>query len=206
MSVITISRQFGAGGKTLTQKVAEKIGYQIAHEEIIEQMASMANVSTKGIQAFETEADGFIDKNTGMLAPKRFMDHIFDPGKKYMDGSQYIQLLHAIIPAIADRGNVIILGRGAQFILKGRQDTHHILMIADTKDCIAFMQKNYNLSASDAERAVAKQSKRRVKLMKLFHHESYDAAWNYDLVINMSKIDMDSAVDLVSELATGPSA
>jgi len=202
MSVITISRQFGAGGKTLAQRVAEKTGFKIAHEEIIEQMASMANVSTKGIQAFETEADGFIDKDTGLLAPKRFLDHIFDPGKKYMDGTQYIQLLHAIIPAIADRGEIIILGRGAQFILKGRPDAHHVLMIADKQDRISFMQKNYSLSAPDAERAVAQQSKRRVKLMKLFHHESYDAPWNYDLVINMSKIDMNSAVDLVCALAT----
>ncbi len=200
MAVITISRQFGAGGKTLSQKVAAQLGYSIAHEEIIEQLAEAASVSPAGIHAFEAEGEGVIDQSTGMLMPKRFLDHIFDPSRKYMDGKRYVKLLEKIIPSLANRGNIIFIGRGAQFLLKDREDTFHVLMVAEERDRIAFMEKNYNLSRSDAEVAIKKQGKRRTKLMKLFHTEDYDQPYYYTLVLNMSKIDMDHAVRLVCKL------
>lgn len=202
MAVITISRQFGAGGKTLAQKVADKLGYKITHEEIIEQLTEKANVSAKGIHAFEAEGEGLIDKSTGMLVSKRFIDHIFDPSRKYMDGKHYAELLREIIPKIADKGNIVFLGRGAQFILKDRKDAFHFLLVADKKDRIAFMQENYGLSVSDSESVLAKQSKRRTKLLKLFHTENYDQPYHYNLVLNMSKIDMAQATHLVCKMAS----
>ena len=202
MAVITISRQFGAGGKTLAQQVAEKLGYKIAHEEIIEQLMEKANVTEQGIHAFEAEGEGLIDKSTGMLVPTRFLDHIFDPSRKFMDGKQYAQLLWEIIPQIAEQDNIVFLGRGAQFILKDRKNACHVLLVADQKDRISFMQKNYGLSLSDTESVIERQSKRRVKLLKLFHTENFDQPYHYNLVLNMSKIDMAQAVHLVCKLAS----
>ena len=201
MAVITISRQFGAGGKTLAQQVAEKLGYKIAHEEIIEQLAEKANVSEQGIHAFEAEGEGLIDQSTGMLVKKRFLDHIFDSSKKYMDGKRYAELLSEIIPKIAEQDNIVFLGRGAQFILEERKNAFHILLVADEKDRISFMQENYGLSESDAKSVLAKQSKRRIKLMKLFHSEDYDQPYHYNLVLNMSKINMAYALNAVCKMA-----
>jgi cytidylate kinase len=202
MAVITISRQFGAGGKTLAQKVADKLGYKIAHEEIIEQLTEKASVSEQGLHAFEAEGEGLIDKSTGMLVPKRFLDRIFEPSRKYMDGKRYAQLLREIVPKIADKDNIVFLGRGTQFILKDRKDAFHVLLVAAKNDRIAFMQENYGLSLSDSESVLAKQSKRRIKLLKLFHSENYDQPYHYNLVLNMSKINMEQAVHLVCKIAS----
>jgi cytidylate kinase len=201
MAVITVSRQFGAGGKTLALKVAEKLGYQVAYEQIIEKMAEMVELNQEGIRIFETEFDFSSGGDVAKLAPKSFIGRIFDSQRKYMDAQQYVQLLHKIVPQIIEEGNMIILGRGAQFILKDRKDTYHILLVADESDRIRFMQQTYQLSREQARQAVAKQGKRRTKLMKLFHSEGYDLPEHYDLVLNMSKIDMDHAVELVCALA-----
>jgi cytidylate kinase len=201
MAVITISRQFGAGGKTLALKVAEKLDYQIAHEQIIEKMAEMVELNQEGIRIFETEFDFSSGGDVAKLAPKSFIGRIFDSQRKYMDAQHYARLLHEIVPQIVEEGNMIILGRGAQFILKDRKDTYHILLVADETDRIRFMEETYQLSREQARQAVAKQGKRRTKLMKLFHPEGYDLPEHYDLVLNMSKIDMDHAVELVCALA-----
>ena len=58
MAVITISRQFGAGGVTLGKIVAEKFGYTFADSEIIKMIAEMANVSTNFVETVEKEAGG----------------------------------------------------------------------------------------------------------------------------------------------------
>ncbi|KPJ77704.1 MAG: hypothetical protein AMJ54_06895 [Deltaproteobacteria bacterium SG8_13] len=200
MAVITISRQFGAGGKTLALKVAEKLHYTVAHEQIIEKMAEMAELTPQGIRIFEAESDyGSVD-DVAKLAPKSFISRIFDPQRKYMDAQQYAGLLNKIVPQIVEKGNIVVLGRGAQFILKDRKNTYHVLLVADETDRIRFMQETYQLSYEQARQAVAKQGKRRMKLMKLFHSEGYDLPEHYDLVLNMSKIDMGHAVELICAL------
>lgn len=199
MPVITVSRQFGSGGHTLAKIMADKLGYKFIYEEIIETLAEKANVSTASIKAFESEGvDGL--KNAGRLSPKRFIQRIFDSQRKYMDGETYVRLLSEIIPRLAERGDIVFVGRGAQFILKDRLDTLHILCVAEKADRVRFMQEHYNLSAADAESAVTRQSKRRMKLLKLFHHEDYDQPYYYDLVLNLSRLSMDQAVSLVIKL------
>ena len=200
MAVITISRQFGAGGKTLALKVAEKLGYQVAHEQIIEKMAEMAELTPEGIRSFEAEFDYGSAADVARLAPKSFIGRIFDQQRRYMDAQQYIELLNKLLPQIVEKSDTVVLGRGSQFILKDYKDTYHVLMVADETDRIGFMEENYQLSRDQARQAVAKQGKRRLQLMKLFHSEGYDLPEHYDLVINMSKIDMDHAVELVCAL------
>ena len=200
MAVLTISRQFGAGGKTLAQLVSEKLQYPIAHEEIIEKLAATAKTSPDGIRAFEAEDEAISPKSSAAATPRHFIERIFDTKRSYMDGQLYVTLLQQIIPEIAEKDRMIILGRGAQFILKDRRDTFHVLLVADESDRIKFMQERYNLDAHEARQAVTKQGKRRLKLMKLFHSDDYDQPLHYDLVLNMSKTDMDMAVALVCAL------
>ncbi len=199
MAVITISRQFGAGGKTLAQNVADRLGYKIAHEEIIEKVAEKAKVSADSLRSFEAEARGLLQRATSLLTPNRFIDHVLDPRRNYMDGDLYIDLLRKIIPEIADEGNIVILGRGSQFVLMGRPDTVHVLLVANRDDRIRFMREQYDLTESLARDAVRKQGRRREQLMRLFGHGDYDQPIYYDLVINLSKVSIDGAVELVCE-------
>ncbi|CAB5079415.1 Cytidylate kinase (EC [Olavius algarvensis associated proteobacterium Delta 3] len=200
MAVLTISRQFGAGGKTLAQNIAARLNYDIASEAIIEELAERAKVEYYKLKSFEVEDTHLFSKSPGVFSPKHFIDRIFDPKKKYMDGKLYVDLLKQILPTIAEKDNLIILGRGAQFILKGAPKTYHILMVAEEKDRIQFMVDTYGLSMEDAGRTVRQQGKRRSKLMKLFDSEDFDLPRHYSLVLNMSKISMATAEDLVCDL------
>lgn len=199
MSVITISRQFGAGGKTLALKLAESLNYEFAHEQIIEQLAQKAKLSENGVRAFEVEEE-VVSYNGKVVSGGRFLNRIFDTGRKYMDGQTYLNLLREIMPKVAEQDKIIILGRGSQFILKDRPDTFHVLLVAEYEDRVKFMQKQYEISEEEARQAVSKQSKRRLKLMKLFTSEDYDQPVHYNLVINMSKVTMDQALELTKEL------
>ena len=200
MAVLTISRQFGAGGKTLAEKVAERLGYTIATEEIIEQLAESAKVSPENLPSFEAEQDFLGRPASGVLSPRRFLDHILDPHRNFMEGSLYVKLLHELIPRIAKKDNTIIVGRGAQFILKGAFDVHHVLLVAPEDFRVRFMVDAYDLTLPEARKIVSRQEKRRTALMRLFHQTDYDQPWHYDLVLNMAKLDMSTAVDFVCAL------
>lgn len=201
MAVITISRQFGAGGKTLALKLAEALNYEIAHELIIEQLAEKAKLSEDGVRAFEVEEEVDSSRSSATVSSgRKFMDRIFETQRKYMDGQTYLKLLYEIMPKVAEQDNIIILGRGSQFILKDRPNTYHVLLVAEYQGRVKFMQQQYGLSEEEASQAVAKQSKRRLKLMKVFHSEDYDQPVHYNLVVNMSKVNMDQALEIVTEL------
>jgi len=200
MSVITISRQFGAGGKTLGEMISEKLGYTFVDNEIIQMVAKKAKVSTNWVESIEKEAGGKLLKFMSGLVRKSFVERILDNERGYIDEEIYVDLLHKIIIQLTEEGDAIILGRGGQYVLRDHKSVFHVLLIADIADRIRFMEEHYELSETQAQQAVTREDKRRVNLYRKFGKENYDHPDLYHLVLNMSRVDLDAARDLVCEL------
>lgn len=200
MAVITISRQFGAGGKTLGEMVAKKMNYSFADNEIIQLVAKKAKVSTHWVESIEKEAGGKLLKFMTGLVSKSLVERILDNKRGYIDEEIFVDLLNKIIVQIADEGNAVILGRGGQYILRDREDTFHILLIAHMNDRIRFMEEHYDLSTAQATQAVNREDKRRSNLYRKFGKEDYDHPDLYHLVLNMSKLKLEKARDLICDL------
>jgi cytidylate kinase len=202
MAVITISRQFGAGGLTLGKMVAEKFGYTFADTEVIKMVAQMANVSTNFVETVEKEAGGKFSKFISKTVSKPLVNRILKDERGYIDEEIYLDYLVLIIAQMADDGDVVILGRGSQYILNDHPDAHHILLINTFENRVKFMQKNYDLSESRATQAVKNEDKRRLNLYKKLGKTDYDNPALYHLVLNMSRISLDKALELIANLLT----
>ena len=202
MAVITISRQFGAGGRTLGRRVAERMEYAFVDEEIIQMVAKRAKVSTDWVESIEKEAGGRLLRYITKLVPKSFIDMILDDQRGYIDEEIYVDLLHQIINRMADEGDTVLIGRGSQYILREREDTYHIMLVAQEKDRIKLMEENYDLSPKEASLVVSRQDKRRTNLYRKFGKEDYDHPHLYHLVINTSKQGIEKAADLACRLVT----
>lgn len=191
---------FGAGGKTLGEMLAKKIGYTFIDNEIIQMVAKDAKVSTNWVEAIEREAGGKLQKFLTRVVPKNLVDRVLDNQRGYIDEEIYVETLQKIIGKIAEEGNAVILGRGSQYILKDREDTIHLLLVAEKEDRIKFMETHYNLSRSQAIQSVQSEDKRRMNLYRKFGRQDYDTPWLYHLVLNMSKIDLEEASDIIKEM------
>ena len=200
MAVITISRQFGAGGITLGKLVAEKFGYTFAHSEIIKMIAEMANVSTNFVETVEKEAGGKFSRIINRLVSKPLVDRVLKDERGYIDEEIYLDYLVLIIAQLADDGNVVILGRGSQYILGDHPDAYHILLIDTLENRVKFMQEHYNLSYNRAAQVVRTEDKRRVNLYRKLGKSDYDNPDLYHLVLNMSRINLEKALELISSL------
>lgn len=200
MAVITISRQFGAGGITLGKKVAESLGYSFADTEIIKMVAEMANVSTNFVETVEKEAGGKFSKVINRLVSKPLLDRVLKDERGYIDEEIYLDYLVLIIAQMADEGNVVILGRGSQYILSDHPDAYHFLLIDEFANRVKFMQDHYSLSQSRAEQVVRSEDKRRLNLYRKLHKSDYDRPSLYHMVLNMNRIDLDTAHGLICRL------
>ena len=200
MAVITISRQFGAGGITLGKMVAEKFGYIFADTEVIKMVAEMANVSTHFVETVEKEAGGKFSKFISKMVSKPLVERILKDERGYIDEEIYLDYLVLIIAQMADDGDVVILGRGSQYILNDHPDAYHILLIDEFENRVRFMQEHYDLSKNRAIHVVKGEDKRRKNLYQKLGKTDYDNPSLYHLVLNMSKINLDQALQLVCKI------
>ena len=200
MAVITISRQYGAGGITLGKMIADELSYVFADSEIIARVAEMANVSTHWVETVENEAGGKLSRFITRLVSKPLVDRILKDERGYIDEEIYLDYLVLIIAQIADEGNTVVLGRGSQYILNDHPDAFHILMIDEFENRVRFMKEHYDLPDTRAMRVVKGEDKRRKALFQKLGKTDYDDPFLYHLVLNMSKVSLEQAKNMVCNL------
>ena len=160
----------------------------------------MANVSTSFVETVEKEAGGKFSKFISKTVSKPLVERILKDERGYIDEKIYLDYLVLIVAQMGDDGDVVILGRGSQYILNDLPDAYHILLIDTFENRVKFMQKNYDLSQGRATQVVKNEDKRRLNLYKKLGKTDYDNAELYHLVLNMNRVHLDQALELVTNL------
>ncbi|MCB2193073.1 MAG: cytidylate kinase-like family protein [Deltaproteobacteria bacterium] len=195
MAVVSISRQFGAGGRTLGVLVAAELGYHFLHESQLDQLtekAAGADAATDNSQYHRQVVELLTS-----LAPSNFMDRWTSSEG---DDKGHIERLTHVIQELADEGKVVMLGRGSQFILRYRPDTVRILLVAELPHRIGFMTQNYNLDQDRAKRLIEEADKKRARFLNNFYPGEPDEASLYHLVLNTSLLSLEGATNQVTKL------
>lgn len=197
MAVVTISRQFGSGGKTLGKMIAEELDYTFADNEIIQRLSKEANVSANWIRSFEKEAGSRLSRITSKMVSKRWLDRVLAGERGYLDEEIYLDYMVLIIAQIADEGDAVILGRGSQYILDDHPEAFHILLIDELENRIKFMVEHYEMTERQAAQAVNYEDRRRANLYRRLGKKNYNDPELYHLVLNMGRLDLQAALKIV---------
>ena len=200
MAVITISHQFGCGGTTLGKKIAEKLGYVFADSTIVTKIAQAANVSETWVEHVEDEAGGKFLWLISQMVSKGLVDKILSDEKGYIDETIYLDYLVVLIAQFAEEGDVVIMGRGGQYILQDHPDAVHILLVDSFENRVQNTMKVHKLSEKKAAQMVRGEDKRRAALYKKIGKSDYESVHIYDLVANLGRVDTDTARDMIVEL------
>lgn len=189
--IITISREFGAGGGEICRKVAEKLNYEYYDKAIILRTASESGIDVESILKWEER----IPLNFG------FGESLFEFYARPINEKLY-EAQRGIIRNIAEKGNCVILGRNANSILKEFDSTLHVFVTAPKEFRLQRMKPQMP-TESDAKlmdriNAIDKQ---RQKYSAYNTGKEFGIASAYDLCLNTSKIDIDKCVDIIYDLA-----
>jgi cytidylate kinase len=134
------------------------------------------------------------------MVSKRLVDRILKDERGYMDERLYLDYLVVIIAQIAEEGNVVVLGRGSQYILHDHPDAFHVLLVSDLQSRVKFMTERYDFSESQALQIINREDKRQLNLYRKIGKTDYDNPALYHLVLNMAKMDLATAVRLIANL------
>lgn len=222
MAVITISRQFGSGGREIATRVCELLGYRYFDKGLIVQVASEVGLT-------ENEA---VDFSEEYYKGKSLIERLLRPGPyavaeiptwkrdtatgaeilsvQELDEARFVSLIRKVIVAAYDQGNVVILGRGGQAVLANLPGVLHVRLEAPLAARILRIQHREGLGFEAAQKLISERDHAVAKYLgEIFNIQASDSQW-YHLIINTAKWPLETTAQLivstVGQLETAPVA
>ena len=200
MAAITISRQFGAGGRTLGEKLCERFRFRLVDELMIDELARKAKVKGDWLTAMEKEASStLLGLLSSMVSSGHFLKTPAAPGEEF-ERQKYKDFLRRIMSAMANEGGYILLGRGSQFVLRKHPKVFRILLVAEYEDRVKFMVQRYHLSEDEAKKIIREKETQRAAVATNIFGVDIDDPKLYHLVLNTSRMPFDWAVEAAGDL------
>ena len=189
-SIITISRQFGSGGRTVGRQLAEKLGIPFYDKELVEQVADETGFDAK-----------FIEENGEFSPSKSIFSFAVAQGVACTPNGLSISdfifcAQRQVILKIAEKPCVIV-GRGADYILRDRDDVFNVFIHAGMKERAERIVRLYGESEKKPEQRLADKDKKR----KIYYKHYTDREWgdtkNYDMCLDSGRIGIEKCVELI---------
>lgn len=190
--IITISRQYGSGGRIVGKLLAERLGIPFYDNEIISLSAEKTGLSKECFVNAEETSTGNLLLSLTTLTPSVESFGLPLNEKIFLVQSQ-------VIKEVAEKGSCVIVGRSADYILSDTQNCINVFLQADLKDRINRAVAQYDLPEKNAEAAVIKTDKRRANYYNYFTGLKWGAAENYDLILNTSRMELEKIVDVIEK-------
>lgn len=196
--IITISREFGSGGRTIGHEVANKLGIPFYDKELVDQIALESGFAPKFVEEHGEHAPG------NSLFSYAFAHHGVPGVMNGLSTADFLWNIQCgVILQLAEQGPCVIVGRNADYILKDRKDVLHTFIHADKEFRADRIVRLYGESEKSPEaRLLDKDKRRRVN----YHHytgRNWGEAQNYDISLNSSVLGIERCVDIIVSLAQG---
>jgi cytidylate kinase len=194
--IITVSREFGSGGRSIAKAIAERLGYAYCDNSVIAGVAREHGLS----EVFVKEYGEYAVSKT----PWAF-NLAADSVNKYNTVlSVYDQLFifqHTYITDLAEKGPCVIVGRCADFILQERTDCLHTFFYADMDFRVNRIANSTGGKFANPEKHLKEMDKRRKTYYRHYTGREWGESRNYHISLHTGVIGMERCVDIVVELA-----
>ena len=188
--IITISREFGSGGRFIGEEVAKKLGVAYYDKDIIGKIAEQSGLSPE-----------YIQENAELSPKKGLFAYAFSgrdiTGKSV--GDMVYEVQRKIIMEIAEKESCVIIGRNADFILKDRNDVLNVFIHGDMPEKTQRIIDLYNVEEKEAVKMMADTDKRRMTNYNFYTEQKWGKASNYTLCLNSSQLGYDRCERIIME-------
>lgn len=185
--VITISREYGSGGRYIGRLIADKLGIKLYDKDFIEKLAKETGLSEEYIERNEQKRNILDTLNSGYYAGLNNSDELFIKESE-------------LIKEVADKESCVIIGRCSDFILKDRENVLKVFVYSDIEDKIKRATKIYGLDKKKAEKELKRIDKLRANHYKYYTGKEWNDYSNYDICINSDLLGVEKSADLVCNM------
>ena len=207
MAVITISRQFGSGGDQIARQVCKRLDYRFFEKRLMNEISKELGLLEQEVVDFSEdryEAKNFIQRFFSRETPVREVGSWAEKTSgawtkvvKKIGQEESVSFVNHLIDAAGKHGNVVIVGRGGQVILRAMRGALHIRIIAPVELRIQRVQEHEKLNLDEARTMVEQRDRAAADYLKRFHGTDISDPLLYHFVLNTGRLDNDAAANII---------
>ena len=208
MAVITISRQVGSGGKEIATRLCEQLGYTFFDKRLMAQVATDVGLSTNDIVDFSEDdykVKGFFGRLFGRgtrraTEPASGLAEAAPSERltvEQLDEPRCVEFVRSTVMAAYQRGNVVIIGRGGQAVLRDLPDVLHVRLEAPEGTRIRRLMEQENSSFAHAYQLMLDRDRAAAQYLTEYFGIRWDDPMLYHLIINTGKLELPAAAQVI---------
>lgn len=183
--VITVSREFGARGAALVGVISQKVGFSVWNRALVQGIADDSEASQEIVDSLDERRQRALeDAVMGALM-----------GSK-VTNVQYLRSLMRLVKAISAHGSAIIVGRGANYVLR-EDEVLRVRVVAPLENRVSGYARRQGISEKEARQAVSTSDAERAEFVQYQFRRDVGASADYDIVLNSSTYDLADMAELV---------
>jgi cytidylate kinase len=208
MPVVTVSRQYGAGGRQVAPLVAQALGFQLADRELIEKAARRLGLDPETARAWDERVPAIIEELGMALAAgtplvgggpaPQFDAPGLTPG---LSEDALAEATKRVIVSLADTGRYVIMGRGAQAALHERPDAVHLWLVGDLADRARRVMASQGVDEKEARSMCERVDSERSAYVRRYYGKDIALPHLYDAILNTSRLGIEGAADVAVDIA-----
>ena len=192
--VITIARSYGSGGRKMGKLLAKELGFEYYDREILRIASDESGISE---ELFD-QVDEIKKMPLFRIARDVYTGEVIPPDSDdFISNENLFRYQAKIIRELAATRNCVIVGRCANFILRGRENVLNVFVTAPVVDCVRRVMETDGLNLEEAEKKIKKVDKRRADYFKYFTGREWHDAALYELCLNTGHMSEQKCVDIV---------
>lgn len=196
--LITISRQFGAGGSAVATQVAAALGWSVVDNEFIDEVAARAGLPPEEVAKREERVPSFVERLSLTMATSA--PELFPPETgtaEDVDETNVVRMTESLVAELAAEGRVVLVGRAAPAVLDQRGDCLHVRLVAGVDFRTRQAAERLGLSYEEAGDLRRRTDKNRARYHRVYYRRDWDDPMNYHMVLNTERLGFDGATEVI---------
>lgn len=189
--VITIGRQFGAGGRMIAEELGRRLGVPVYNRSLIQEAAQQSGLNSELFEKADEHESNVTPLGTGIWS----FGSMTSQG--YINNDTLFNIQGQTIESLAERGSCIIVGRCADYVLREREGVLSVFVCADLEERIERIGSQCGKSEKECRQMIASTERKRSSYYNYYTFKTWGAAESYDLCLNSSLLGIEGCVEVI---------
>jgi cytidylate kinase len=198
--LITISRQYGAGGSEVAARVARALEWRVVDNELVERVAARAGLAPEDVAEREERVPTFIERlaRTVVAAtPELVVPPEAGGTAPTLPEAELVRVTERVVEEVAAEGRVVLVGRAAPAVLARERDAIHVKAVAPREWRVRAVAERLGVPPEEAARLTDETDRSRARYHREYYHRDWGDPANYHLVLNTAALGLDGAAEII---------
>ena len=199
--IVTMERVYGAGGSAIAQKLAERLNWKLWDQALTAEIARMARCDQHSVAQMEERVDPLFYRLMKVFMRGSHERSLPVSGLENLDADSMVVFMQRVIEVAAAAGNCVIVGRGAPYLLRDREDAFHVFVYAPVEEKIRRVRA-LGKSEAEAVELVGAIDQERATFVKKYFGKDWPTRHLYHLMLNSAVGDDIVVRTIMDEMET----